>query len=134
MVRMQVGHRVVLDLELLLGVPDDSWKIDGEMDVVGSLLVQDDVSKVLSILLELIELVVKTHLHLSIISDLLGNLRVHKVGEDSLNFIGVLVLGSEAGMTLKLIIVIVHEVDLHVLDVLSGKTILSIEELNNLVL
>lgn len=134
MVRMQVGHRVVLDLELLLGVPDDSWKIDGEMDVVGSLLVQDDVSEVLSILLELIELVVKTHLHLSIISDLLGNLRVHKVGEDSLNFIGVLVLGSEACMTLKLIIVIVHEVDLHVLYVLSGKTILSIEELNNLVL
>jgi hypothetical protein len=69
----------VLDLELLLGVPDDSWKIDREMDIIVALLVENNMSKVLSILLELIKLVVKTHLKLSIIGNLLSNLRVHKV-------------------------------------------------------
>jgi hypothetical protein len=69
----------VLDLELLLGVPDDSWKIYREMDIIISLLVENDMSKVLSILLELIKLIVKTHLKLSIIGDLLSNLRLHKV-------------------------------------------------------
>jgi hypothetical protein len=69
----------VLDLELLLGVPDDSWKIYREMDIIVPLLVENNMSKVLSILLELIKLIVKTHLKLSIIGNLLSNLRVHKV-------------------------------------------------------
>jgi hypothetical protein len=69
----------VLDLELLLCVPDDSWKIYREMDIIVSLLVENNMSKVLSILLELIKLVIKTHLKLSIIGNLLSNLRVHKV-------------------------------------------------------
>jgi hypothetical protein len=69
----------VLDLELLLCVPDDSWKIYREMDIIVSLLVENDMSKVLSILLELIKLVIKTHLKLSIIGNLLSNLRIHKV-------------------------------------------------------
>lgn len=92
MTRMQVGDRVVLDLELLLGVPDDPSEIYREMDVVISLLVQDDVSQVLSVLLELVELVVKTHLQLGVISDLLGNLWVHEVRQESLDLIRALLL------------------------------------------
>ena len=85
-------------------------------------------------MLELIKLIVKAHLHLSIIGDLLSDLRVHKFGEYALNFIGVLFLVSEACMIFKLIIVVLHEVDLQVLDVLSGETVLTIEELDDLVL
>jgi hypothetical protein len=116
----------VLDLELFLGVPDDSGKIDREMDIIAALLIQNDVSQVLSILLELVKLIIKTHLQLSIISNLLGDLRVHEVGKDSLNLIGALILGSKACMIFKLLIVVIHEVDFHVLNVLSCKAILSI--------
>jgi hypothetical protein len=89
----------VLDLELLFCVPNDSGKIDREMDIIGALLIENDMSQVLSILLELVKLIIKTHLQLSIIGDLLRNLRVHKVRKNSLNLVGTLILRSEACMT-----------------------------------
>jgi hypothetical protein len=89
----------VLDLELLFCVPNDSGKIDREMDIIGALLIENDMSQVLSILLELVKLIIKTHLQLSIIGNLLRNLRVHKVRKNSLNLVGTLILRSEACMT-----------------------------------
>jgi len=124
----------VLDLELLLGVPNDSRKIDREMDIIRALLIQYNMSQVLSILLELVKLLIKTHLKLSIISNLLGNLRVHEVGKDSLNLIGTLIQRSKASMSFKLFIIVIHQVYFHVLNVLSSKAILSVQELDYLFL
>jgi len=91
-------------------------------------------SQILSILLELVKLLIKTHLKLSIISNLLGNLRVHEVGENSLNLIGTLIQRSEATMSFKLFIIVIHQVYFHVLNVLSSKAILSVQELDDLFL
>ncbi len=76
MVRVQVRHLLILDLELLLRVPNDSWDVDREMDVIFILSLENNMSKIFSILPELIELILETHLHVRIIRNLFGNLRV----------------------------------------------------------
>ena len=51
-----------------------------------------------------------------------------------MDLITALVEGDEAGMCLQLLVVHGHEVDLHVLDVLSREAVLAVEELHHLVL
>lgn len=75
MARVQISYLAILDLELLLGVPDDSLEIDREMDIVIALTLENNVSEIITILLELVELVLKHHLHMCIISDLLCDIR-----------------------------------------------------------
>ncbi len=80
MIRVQVRHLLILDLELLLRVPNDSGDVDREMDVVIILSLENNMSEIISILLELIELILETHLHVRVIGDLLGDLGVQRRG------------------------------------------------------
>ena len=74
MARVQISYLPILDLEVLLGVPDDSLEIDRKMDIVIPLTLENDVSEIITVLLELVELVLKYHPHVCIISHLLCNL------------------------------------------------------------
>ncbi len=91
-------------------------------------------AQILTVLSQLIKLVVQTHLQLSVICNFLSNLRVKEGREVSLDLVRGFFLRTETCMVLQLIIIVIHELDLHVLNVLSGKPILSVEELYHLFL
>jgi len=68
-------------------------------------------AQILTVLSQLIKLVVQTHLQLSVICNLLSNLRVKEGREVSLDLVRSFFLRTETCVVLQLIIIVVHELD-----------------------